>query len=51
MTREHAIELARRHNLRRVISDDLVIVWWPNGSKYTWVAHGWGRPKLPVVQS
>ncbi len=42
MTPQQATALAQRHNLRRVIGPDLVIVWWPNGAIYRWRPPGSG---------
>jgi hypothetical protein len=46
VTRQHAIDLARKHNLMRVITPTLVIVWWPNGTVFRHYAE-W--PTIPVT--
>jgi hypothetical protein len=53
VTPEGATELARRHNLRRVVGPDLVIVRWANGAVYRWRPPGSPPPgewrSIPVV--
>lgn len=51
MSPQQAAELARRHNLRRMLGPDLVIVWWPNGARYTGRPLGSGPTwrSIPVV--